>query len=43
MAEPSIKRWTIADLDGSIGVDVAHIEEAAWYRSPIVKHAALAS
>jgi magnesium chelatase family protein len=34
---------TIADLDGSIGVDVAHIEEAAWYRSPMLKHAALAS
>ena len=34
---------TIADLDGSIGVDVAHIEEAAWYRSPILKQAALAS
>jgi len=34
---------TIADLDGSIGIDVAHIEEAGWYRSPILKHAALAS
>ena len=34
---------TIADLDGAIGVEVPHIEEAAWYRSPIVKHAALAS
>ncbi|HSL77147.1 MAG TPA: hypothetical protein VK867_09390, partial [Candidatus Limnocylindrales bacterium] len=34
---------TIADLDGSVGVEAAHIEEAAWYRSPISKHAALAS
>ena len=34
---------TIADLDGSIGIDAAHIEEAGWYRSPILKHAALAS
>ncbi len=34
---------TIADLDGSVGIDVAHIEEAGWYRSPILKHAALAS
>jgi magnesium chelatase family protein len=34
---------TIADLDGAVAVDVAHIEEAAWYRSPILKHAALAS
>ncbi len=34
---------TIADLDGATGVDVPHIEEAAWYRSPILKHAALAS
>jgi hypothetical protein len=34
---------TIADLDGAVGVDVAHLEEAAWYRSPILKQAALAS
>jgi magnesium chelatase family protein len=34
---------TIADLDGAIAVDVPHLDEAAWYRSPIVKHAALAS
>ena len=34
---------TIADLDGKIGVEVPHIEEAAWYRSPMLKHAALAS
>jgi magnesium chelatase family protein len=34
---------TIADLDGTIGVEVAHVEEAAWYRSPMLKHAALAS
>ena len=34
---------TIADLDGAIAVEVAHIEEAAWYRSPIMKHTALAS
>lgn len=34
---------TIADLAGSIEVDVAHIEEAGWYRSPMLKHAALAS
>jgi magnesium chelatase family protein len=34
---------TIADLDGKTGVEVAHIEEAAWYRSPLLKHAALAS
>ncbi|HET9082763.1 MAG TPA: YifB family Mg chelatase-like AAA ATPase [Candidatus Limnocylindrales bacterium] len=34
---------TIADLDGKLGVEVAHIEEAAWYRSPVLKHAALAS
>ncbi len=34
---------TIADLDGVVSVEVPHIEEAAWYRSPMVKHAALAS
>ena len=34
---------TIADLDGAVAVEVPHIEEAAWYRSPIVKRAALAS
>jgi magnesium chelatase family protein len=34
---------TIADLEGALAVDVGHIEEAAWYRSPILKHAALAS
>jgi magnesium chelatase family protein len=34
---------TIADLDGAIAVDIGHIEEAAWYRSPMHKHAALAS
>ena len=34
---------TIADLDGAASVDVPHIDEAAWYRSPIVKRAALAS
>lgn len=34
---------TIADLDHSVTVEVPHIEEAAWYRSPIAKHAALAS
>jgi magnesium chelatase family protein len=34
---------TIADLAGAVAVEVTHIEEAAWYRSPIVKHAALAS
>ena len=25
---------TIADLAGADAVDVAHLEEAAWYRSP---------
>jgi predicted ATPase with chaperone activity len=34
---------TIADLDDAASVEVRHIEEAAWYRSPILKHAALAS
>jgi magnesium chelatase family protein len=34
---------TIADLDGSMAVESAHLEEAAWYRSPLLKHAALAS
>jgi magnesium chelatase family protein len=34
---------TIADLDLAVAVDVRHVEEAAWYRSPILKHAALAS
>ena len=34
---------TIADLDDAVAVEVPHIEEAAWYRSPIVRHAALAS
>ncbi len=34
---------TIADLDGKIAVEVAHIEEAAWFRAPMLKHAALAS
>ena len=34
---------TIADLDDAVSVEVHHIEEAAWYRSAILKHAALAS
>jgi magnesium chelatase family protein len=34
---------TIADLDGAVAVDIGHVEEAAWYRSPLRKHAALAS
>jgi magnesium chelatase family protein len=34
---------TIADLDGSMAVGPRHLEEAAWYRSPLLKHAALAS
>jgi magnesium chelatase family protein len=34
---------TIADLEGAVGVEIAHIEEAAWYRSPILQYAALAS
>ena len=34
---------TIADLDGSMAVESGHLEEAAWYRSPLLKHAALAS
>jgi magnesium chelatase family protein len=35
---------TIADLDGSTAVDVAHIEEAAHYRPKVTRHAsALAS
>jgi magnesium chelatase family protein len=34
---------TIADLDDAASVEVRHIEEAAWYRSPILKHTALAS
>ena len=34
---------TIADLDRSTAVESGHLEEAAWYRSPLLKHAALAS
>jgi magnesium chelatase family protein len=34
---------TIADLDGSLAVEPRHLEEAASYRSPLLKHAALAS
>jgi predicted ATPase with chaperone activity len=34
---------TIADLDGAVAVKMGHLEEAAWYRSPLRKHAALAS
>jgi magnesium chelatase family protein len=30
---------TIADLAGSPAVDIAHIDEAAWYRSPMVRAA----
>jgi magnesium chelatase family protein len=28
---------TIADLAGSPSVEIAHIDEAAWYRSPMVR------
>ena len=35
---------TIADLDGSMSVEPAHLDEAAWYRSPATRAAeALAS
>jgi magnesium chelatase family protein len=35
---------TIADLDGSMAVESAHLDEAAWYRSPATRAAeALAS
>jgi magnesium chelatase family protein len=35
---------TIADLDGSMSVETAHLDEAAWYRSPATRAAeALAS
>jgi magnesium chelatase family protein len=34
---------TIADLDRSPAVESGHLEEAAWYRSPLLEHAALAS
>jgi magnesium chelatase family protein len=35
---------TIADLDGSATVEPAHLDEAAWYRSPVTRAAeALAS
>jgi len=35
---------TIADLDGSMGVEPLHLDEAAWYRSPSTRAAeALAS
>jgi magnesium chelatase family protein len=34
---------TIADLDGALAVEPRHLEEAAWFRSPLLKHAALAS
>jgi len=34
---------TIADLDGSMAVEPPHLDEAAWYRSPPLTRAALAS
>ncbi len=35
---------TIADLDGAMAVESAHLDEAAWYRSPASRmDAALAS
>jgi magnesium chelatase family protein len=35
---------TIADLAGAAGVEIAHLDEAAWYRSPVARAAsALAS
>jgi magnesium chelatase family protein len=34
---------TIADLDEASAVETTHLEEAAWYRSPMPKTAALAS
>jgi magnesium chelatase family protein len=30
---------TIADLDGSIAVEVRHVDEAGWYRSPVIRAA----
>jgi magnesium chelatase family protein len=30
---------TIADLDGSVAVEPAHLEEAAWFRAPVLRPA----